>query len=142
MPINFLLSILLAALCTAQTSKVELRPSFSYLTFASSLATSPSNVVVEGSAMYVLAKKCTPPSPLVPQANSYVFLERELDRSKNPEGRTYQKRNYNPKSPLLLNGLTPHGFTIMDGELSHVVASNPNTKALYVLTMSVKYISR
>lgn len=40
----------------AGLGKLELRPSFSYLTFTSSLATNPSGVVIDSTKMYILAK--------------------------------------------------------------------------------------
>lgn len=79
---------------------------------------------------------------LVPESEKYVFLERELNPAENSEGLTYQKRNYNPKTPLLLNGLTPHGYTIVEGELRHLVATDPSNGDLYVATLGVKSITR
>jgi hypothetical protein len=42
----------------------------------------------------------------------------------------------------LLNGFIPHGYTIVDEELKHVVASDPTNNDLYVMTMGIKSITR
>lgn len=60
MQFRFLILILFIGLCRGNTSlgKLELRPSFSHLTFTSSLATNPSNLVVDGTKLFILARDC------------------------------------------------------------------------------------
>lgn len=54
-----LLHLFLGLLATSN-SFLELRPSFSHLTFKASLASNPSSVLVTGSTMHILARKCIP----------------------------------------------------------------------------------
>ena len=54
----FFLFFLFTALCTDNVRKLELRPSFSYLTFTSPLSASSSNVVIDQTKMFILAKEC------------------------------------------------------------------------------------
>ena len=51
---------------------------------------------------------------------------------------TYQKRNYEPKSPLKLNGLMTHGFIMEDDNLRYVVATDYNKRELKVVEIRVK----
>jgi hypothetical protein len=76
---------------------------------------------------------------LVPGSSEYVHLETDLS---SPSFTTYQKRNYNPKSPLLLDGLIPRGFTTDNNDLRFVVGRDEATNELYVLTLGVKSTTR
>ena len=79
---------------------------------------------------------------LVYGSERFVFLERELNDVNNPNEFTYQKRNYNVKTPLLLNSYYPYGFTLENGELQYIVAVDRSDNTLYVLTMGIKSITR
>lgn len=68
-----------------------------------------------------------------------MHLERLLGRE---FGATYQRRNYNARAPLVLDGLTTHGFTVDNNDLRHVVASDEATDDLFVLTLGVKSTTR
>ena len=74
-------------------------------------------------------------------SKEYVFVEQDYAIDKNKD-KAYLKRNYNPKTPLLLKGYDVHGYTIENGELSHVVATDPSTNELYVMIMAIKSITR
>lgn len=125
--------------CVIGDSSLELRPSFSYLSFHSSLLENGSPIQIEGSKMYILAKKCTFVIKLDFGSPEYIFLEKDLH---SHNSLTYQKRNYNVKLPLLLDGLVAHAITIVDGELKYVAATNTETNELYVLNIGFKYTVR
>jgi hypothetical protein len=89
-----------------------------------------SPVVIVGSTMHILAKRCILVLTLVLGSNEYVHLEHDLITQPSI---TYQKQNYNSRVPLLLDGLTAHGFTIDNFDLKFVIASNKDSNELFVL---------
>ena len=61
MKLKIFIFLLFIALCRGELTelrKLELRPSFSYLTFTSPLSASSSNVVIDQTKMFILAKEC------------------------------------------------------------------------------------
>jgi len=76
---------------------------------------------------------------LVFESEEYVHLEQDLTKGSSV---TYQKRNYNPRTPLLLDGLTAHGFTVDNSDLKFVIATDKNNNELLVLTLSLRSTTR
>ena len=79
---------------------------------------------------------------LVLASDQYAFTERELSPLKNNKDVTYQKRNYNTRTPLLLNKYTANGYVIEDEELAYVVTTDEYTKNMYILTLGIKSVPR
>ncbi len=63
-----------------------------------------------------------------------MWLERNLS---DPLRTTYQKRNYNPKTALALDGLQVNGYTVDGNELQFLVATEAKTNHLIVMSLAV-----
>ena len=121
-----------------EASELDLKPSFSYITFHSSINDNISPLVFENTKMFILAKRCNSAYILVLNSAEYVFLERDFEDLNHI---TYEKRNYNIKAPLLFEGFNVHGYTVIKDELTHVVVTDSSNN-LYVLTIDIQSTPR